>query len=436
VTKAVDASKTAANARHILIIGKHFEKRGVGGKSTAQLQTNSGSRDSYPLMKTLIAAFAALVAASPAYAQFPLDSVLSARPGGKLTLNIEPGGSIQVKAADDNRLRVHIEERRECEPACRVDFDNDDGSVRIRAYNSGHPRRTKGELRFRIEVPKNYDLDLHTTGGSVSIDGVNGDIKGRTMGGGLEFANLSGRMDFSTMGGGVRVSDSELDGRVSTMGGNVTLDNVRGDLRGSTMGGNVTQRGDARAMSSSASRSVSSSGNRSRSSGVVRMRTMGGPIDVDDADEGADVETMGGNIHIGRAGADVRAMTMGGSITLDEVDGAINATTLGGDVTAKMVGDASRGDRDIHISSLHGDIDVTVPKDLSMDVKIELEYTRGHEGEYKVTTDFPVNQSVTDEWDRSHGDPRKTVTVTGKVGGANNTVRIHTINGNVRIFRR
>src|SRR5215217_3031862 len=104
-------------------------------------------------MKTPIAILAGLVTltvASPAQAQFPLDSTFSARPGGRLTLNIDPGGSIEVKAAADNRLRVHIDERRRCEPECRVEFDDDGRSVRIHAYHRDRPRNSRGDLSFRV----------------------------------------------------------------------------------------------------------------------------------------------------------------------------------------------------------------------------------------------------------------------------------------------
>jgi DUF4097 and DUF4098 domain-containing protein YvlB len=144
---------------------------------------------------------------------------------------------------------------------------------------------------------------------------------------------------------------------------------------------------------------------------------------------------MGGFIKLKRAGSNVRAHTMGGSITLGEVDGGIKATTMGGDVTARMIGDPSKGDREVEIRSMGGDIELTVPAALSMDVEVELAYTRRHDGDYRVISDIPLKQSVSESWSRSTGDARKTITATGSVGGGKNRVRIRTINGNVRIIR-
>ena len=377
-----------------------------------------------------------VLGAQPAFAQFPIDRVIPTRPGQSIFMDIDAGGAVSVVGTDANEVRVRVDEgRQECEPRCRVDIDQDGDGVRVRAYHVNRSSRTRGGLRFTVQVPKRYDVKIETTGGTVEVDGVTGRISGRTMGGALRFSNLSGSLNFSTMGGGITVRDSDLDGRVHTMGGSVTLDGVRGNLSGTTMGGRVTRNGSTNGVTLS-----STSGRRGdaevRSGGELKMHSMGGDIELDEAPNGADLQTMGGFIKLNRAGGDVRAHTMGGRITLGEVDGSIKATTMGGDITARMVGDPSKGDRDVEIRSMGGDIELTVPAGLSMDVDVELAYTRKHDGEYRVISDFPLKESVSENWSRSNGDPRKTITATGKVGSGKNRVRLRTINGNVRIIRR
>lgn len=142
---------------------------------------------------------------------------------------------------------------------------------------------------------------------------------------------------------------------------------------------------------------------------------------------------MGGTIHVRSASAYVKAKTMGGKVRLDAVDGWIDATTMGGNVEATMTGDPSGGNRSVTLTSMSGDVTLGVPAALSMDVHIELAYTKGHEGEYAIKSDFPLKQEVSPEWDRENGTPRKTIYGTGAVAGGTNRVTIKTVNGNVTL---
>jgi len=198
----------------------------------------------------------------------------------------------------------------------------------------------------------------------------------------------------------------------------VLLEDVTGNVKPSSMGGNVSQKNITR-------RSGEKSGRE------VNISTMGGEINVDDAPEGAVLSTMGGPIHVRSAARFVKAKTMGGEVRLDAVDGWIDATTMGGDMEATMTGDPSVGKRSVALSSMSGDVTLRVPAGLSMDITIELSFTKEHEGEYTITSDFPVSQEVSPGWERDNGSPRKIIRGTGTVSGGNNRITLKTINGNV-----
>ena len=204
------------------------------------------------------------------------------------------------------------------------------------------------------------------------------------------------------------------------MGGDITFRNVSGDVKGSTMGGDVKYIGKG-------SKPAKNSGRE------VRISTMGGEIKVDDAPAGANVSTMGGDIKIGSAGRFVKAKTMGGDIEVKKVDGGFKLSTMGGDVTANMIGNPDEGERDIDISSMGGDINVTVPPGLSMSFHLKLTYTKRSSGVYKIISDFPVKMEESEEWDYDDGSPRKYIFGTGEVNGGKFRVKIETINGNIVI---
>jgi len=183
-------------------------------------------------------------------------------------------------------------------------------------------------------------------------------------------------------------------------------------------------------------------------SGPVTISKMGGDIDVPEAPQGATLNTMGGGIHVANAGASVKANTMGGDIVLDRVNGsvdaatmggkirigqangAVKASTMGGDIKARIVGSSS-SERDIELSSKSGTIELIVPKDFPMEVKITLAYTKDSARNYQVVDSIGLIQQATDDWDLSQGSPRKYIRAKGRVGSGLNHVTIKTINGDV-----
>jgi len=108
---------------------------------------------------------------------------------------------------------------------------------------------------------------------------------------------------------------------------------------------------------------------------------------------------------------------------------------MGGDVTAKMVGDPKKGDRGVDLSSMGGDIELTVPDGLSMEFDIDLQYTKGKQGHYKIESAFPVKVEESTEWEGHFGSKHRHICGTGSVGGGEHLIKIRTINGNITIKR-
>ena len=157
-------------------------------------------------------------------------------------------------------------------------------------------------------------------------------------------------------------------------------------------------------------------------------------INVDRADFGADVSTMGGEINIGTAGDHVKASTMGGEITIEAVDGWVEASTMGGEIEVNMVGNPNQGDRHVELSSMGGDILLTVPSGLSMDIEAEISVSGRHDVEdYEIISDFDLNVETTNASGRRNDDA--TILATGSVRGGEHRIRIKTTNGDITIRR-
>jgi DUF4097 and DUF4098 domain-containing protein YvlB len=375
--------------------------------------------------------------------------------GGRLALELDTGGGIEITGWDKEEIAVAVEIGGRNADEVEVDFEPGPLALSIHS-DCSRRHHVDVDAHFKIMVPKKCDVDIDSKGGRVTIDGVEGKLSGKTMGGALELARVKGVIGLETMGGSVTVEDSEADGKVSTMGGEVHIRNVKGNLKGSTMGGsviydNVTGRS---ATCEDEEMHVSTMGGDIEIGGTdgnvnaktfggdvdvarakeVHVTTMGGDINVDEAPAGASVQTMGGDIAIHSAGKYIKAKTMGGDIDVDSVDGRIQATTMGGDVVVTMTGDPKQGDRGVELSSMGGDITLTVPEGLSMKFDLDIKYTKKHDRHCKIDSEFPMNVEETPKWDHNWmGQAHKHVYGTGSIGGGEHLIKISTVNGDITI---
>lgn len=338
--------------------------------------------------------------------------------GKKLEMELKTGGSINIVGWDKEVVAVEVYLEGRDADDCKVEFDQSASGVRVYSYYTGWRNNHSSSLRFVIKVPKRFDLKFDSMGGGITIDGVEGTMTGKTKGGELNLTNLKGELNLKTMGGSITLTKSEVDGEVKTNGGKVLLQDVTGNVKGHSMGGAVTY-------SNVTDRSGKSTGKE------VRISSMGGEINVDEAPHGAEVSTMGGDIEVRSAAEHVKAKTMGGNIRIDAIDGWVRAETMGGDVEVTMVGDPAKRQRDVDISSNSGDITLTVPKGLSMEVHITLAQTRNARKTFRIISDFSLEQERSDYWDYDHGTPRQYIYANGSINDGKNKITIKTINGDV-----
>lgn len=365
----------------------------------------------------------AAAAAAPAQDARQIDKQFQIGSGKTLDIDLETGGSLDIRGWDQESVSVRASLGGRDGAASAVEFDETASGLQIQSRYEGGRRNYSTDIRFDIKVPRRFNVEFNTMGGGVRISDVEGRMNGETMGGALDLSNLKGQLSLSTMGGNITLKQSQVDGKVSTMGGEVLIEDVTGDVKGSSMGGKVIYKNVTNG------RGVSTGSE-------VRITSMGGDINVNEAPEGANVSTMGGDIRVRSAARFVRAKTMGGDINIDAVDGGARVTTMGGDVHVKMIGNPSDGDRGVEITSMGGDIELVVPDGLSMDVYIEIARTKNNYGRAaRIESDFPLQQRESENWEERHGTPRKFLYGTGQIGGGRNKIVIKTINGDVRLKR-
>lgn len=182
--------------------------------------------------------------------------------------------------------------------------------------------------------------------------------------------------------------------------------------------------------------SVRSQESERQVTGALRISKGAGPISIEDAPNGAQLKTGAGTIHVKSARRCVEAKTGSGHIMIDAVDGCVRATTGLGTVSVTMVGNPADGERDVEIIGSIGDVTLVVPDGLDMDFNLKLAYTDNAKKEFRIVSDFPMNQRVSDQWSSSaEGTPRKYIYGTGQIGTGRNRITIQNINGNIYVKR-
>lgn len=211
-------------------------------------------------------------------------------PGENLEVSTS-GGSITVNGSNDsNEAVIKMFVRRNNRYLQPSDTDLRNFDIKIEKSGNkviAHAKRNQTgtnilrpnteSISFEISIPRNFQVNVNTSGGSIRLDNLEGELSGRTSGGSIRLNNLSGTVDVRTSGGSITVDESTGEINARTSGGSVTASNSSGVLDLSTSGGSM------RLDNLSGEVSASTSGGSIRAkinslSGDVSLRTSGGSI--------------------------------------------------------------------------------------------------------------------------------------------------------------
>jgi hypothetical protein len=164
------------------------------------------------------------------------------------------------------------------------------------------------EVQWNVRVPKNYNVVVKTSGGSIDLGDLGGTVDARTSGGSIETGALGGQAT------------------LKTSGGSITIDGARGAVDAKTSGGSI------------------------------RIGDTSGPVDA---------RTSGGSISLARVRGKVYARTSGGGITIEEASGSVDASTSGGSIKAQISGPITA---DSKLSTSGGNVTVSVASNVALDL--------------------------------------------------------------------
>ena len=186
-----------------------------------------------------------LLAAAPAHAaERTLDRTFAVAPGGSLIVDAD-GATVRVAGNDSNQVVVHMLIRASDEYLADTTLDavqkGSDVTVTMRRSKRGWFSWGSGSSRQDIEVtvPRRFEVDVRTSGGSVELRDTEGVTSLKTSGGDISAKNLTGSAVLRTSGGSVRADSIRGDVDAGTSGGDVRLLRIDGKVRAKTSGGSV-----------------------------------------------------------------------------------------------------------------------------------------------------------------------------------------------------
>ena len=276
------------------------------------------------IIRTLLLLFVAATTAS-ALSEENVSQSLDGAPGGKLIVDVD-FGTIDVSAGANDKITLAAHRKidsdneaqeKEYLTSAPVIVSKEGNTITIRARRQNKERnlnwsgRCSMDARYTVQVPRSFNSELRTGGGTIIVAELTGSMSADTSGGKLKFTHLRGPTGATTSGGSIELNGCE---------------------------------------------------------GALKVDTSGGRIDATDGTGSLEARTSGGSIVVRNFGGDTKVETSGGRLTFENINGKIIGRSSGGSISAKL---KSPVPGDVNLETSAGSIDVLVPPDAGLDIEAE-----------------------------------------------------------------
>ncbi|MGH9399084.1 MAG: DUF4097 family beta strand repeat-containing protein [Thermoanaerobaculia bacterium] len=277
--------------------------------------------------------FVTLGLAATAAAESRVAKTLKIEAGGRLEVDTEMG-SITLTGASRSDIHVVVTSKnRDLDDVLSLRFEDGGKTARVTGRRKGghlfHWSDGGSRVHFEIEVPTATAVNLDTSGGGIIVASIHAPVQIHSSGGSLDVRDVVGDVNGHTSGGGVRLAGIKGSTRVESSGGSIDGSDLDGPVTGDTSGGGITMK---------------------RVTGDLRVHSSGGSIHIAEAGGLVDADTSGGGIHASFARGNSRGGRLessGGSIELSldpkadlEIDASADRVTT--DIPLQVRGEISR----------------------------------------------------------------------------------------------
>jgi DUF4097 and DUF4098 domain-containing protein YvlB len=272
------------------------------------------------------------------------DKTFAVTPGGVLTVDTD-SGAIKVSGTDRNEVSVHavIHGSRSLTEKFEITADSNNEGVSV----IGRRPKWLGmswsfgseDIQYTIQIPRNYHVEVRTSGGNLELRDFNGRAHCRTSGGNVSIGTINGDVQIQTSGGNIRGTQLIGDVRAGTSGGTIKFDNVHGSVEVNTSGGDIEL---------------------AAIEGKLLAKTSGGHVEakLTGDNKGVDLRSSGGDITIvvpKQFAATLEAHTSGGDVACDL---PVTVTSTHGKHSGDLNGAINGGGNTLTLRTSGGDIDI------------------------------------------------------------------------------
>lgn len=151
-------------------------------------------------------------------------------------------GDIKVSSWDKNSVSIKVYGDRNAADDVKFYFNQTSKGVLVDAEKrsgwSGWFSRIR--VKYEIDVPRNFNLDLKTGGGDILLIDINGEINLKTSGGDITCEEIIGKLIATTSGGDIQLFNHVGNVDVKTSGGDIDINSSDGFVSATTSGGDIT----------------------------------------------------------------------------------------------------------------------------------------------------------------------------------------------------
>jgi len=307
-----------------------------------------------PRLFLLLAAFAAPLALSAKIIR-NVEKTFAVQPGGNLKAHTQ-GGDITVQTSDRPEVRITVKQVIRASTEAEADEILSKLTLTLEQVGNDVTADAKYEKRgpgtwfgnwppvtvsYVVTVPKNFNLNLNTSGGDIDVASLAGNVRARTSGGDLKFARVDGDIDAGTSGGDITLQEGTARAKLNTSGGDIEVNRAGGPTEVSTSGGDVRLNSVAQLISAT-------------TSGGDVHAVITEPLKLDTL-----LSTSGGNVDVAvlkGTGFQLDASTSGGDVN---ASGLTITIEKGGTGKSRLAGAVNGGGPLLKLRSSGGDIRIT-----------------------------------------------------------------------------
>ena len=265
-------------------------------------------------------------------------------------------------------------------------------------------------VKMILQIPENIDLNISNCVDKVSIDNILGTINILNHSGIIDITSMIGNLDVLASESEINITNSKLQSNLETKGFSLTLINNVGNSNITTTGSDIflnNHIGDLKIFSNSGILSI-----KTLIGKFSNFKTNGELILIEDAKTNLDISNQLGDLDLKNITGSIRANTNNGNISINKYYGNLLINTNSGDVFLEdIIGSTdissnlgnikcklnykSSFKNSFHsIETIEGDINIKIPKKLSMSLASQIASNRSTQD---ITSEIPLKFLVEDE---------------------------------------